>query len=457
MKIQNLFYLCAIFVLSAANSFALGKAASMGNLQTVVPSGPFDTARNPALLATQTSANSTGLFCSYIMHFPEENSVSSNGHYEDTIPTTYSWSSDIKTDDPKISGMSVNIANSTKLANSAIGFAFTNNGNDQYSIEERKISSVTTSNPNSYRDIRSNEKSKKTELNPGFTTSVGFNMSKTSSIGFQILAKYSDSTEKKEYYENRTLPNPPYEKNEKQTREINALSGELGFGYLLSADNTEIGLLIRSGDFSWIKKKLSAKTNRIVAPLLGNFSTEGDTSLNGKHTSGPSITAGGYRRFNSVFAMALESKFTIQNTFTSKELDLDDDPFNVTKVKIKKNTQTTKQSVLFNGGIELDLSKSLSFTSGLGYSEISTETSSEIVNGSQRQGNTMQYLFLTIGLDYILSPNVSMSIIALILPYKLNGYLYNEVETSSMRQEFYYEMESKGYYLHTGLGVTMSF
>ncbi len=39
----------------------------------------------------------------------------------------------------------------------------------------------------------------------------------------------------------------------------------------------------------------------------------------------------------------LKATFTIQNSFTSKELDLDDPRSSDTKVKIKKSTQTTEQ------------------------------------------------------------------------------------------------------------------
>jgi hypothetical protein len=448
MKIHSLLYLCAIFFLSTVNSFALGQAASMGNLQTVVPSGPFDTARNPALLAAQTSTNSTGLFYSYIMHFPKEESA--YGHrYDGTTSTDYN--NNIKLEEPEIKGMSVNLANSTKFGNSTIGFAITNNGDDQYSVEERGMSSIVSGGS---LFSTSNEKSKKTMVNPAVITSVGFNISKTSSIGFQLLAKYSSTIEKKEYYENQTTPTI-YIKSERIKKEDNKLSGELGFGYFFNADNSEIGFQIRTGDFSWIKKSISVDSNRISAGT--SSSADESINLNGKHTSGPSITAGGYKRLSSFFALGLESRFTIQNSFTNKELDIDDDQTNPIKVKIKKNTQITEHSIMFNGGIEFNLSKSLSFNTGLGYSKVTTESNEGEMNSSSRQGNNIQYTFLTAGFTYFVSPNIKISLIGLVISYQMNGYNYGESDTSPNDSHFNSEMKFKGYYVHTGLGIIMSF
>jgi hypothetical protein len=456
------------FFLPAANLFALGQATSMGNLQTVVPSGPFDATRNPALIATQTSENSTGLFVNYVSHYAKASSAEAGNHQDwyltstGALQTSNSSKNEIKIEDPDITAYNINIANSTKLKNSTIGFAFVNNGNDQYSIEEREISSITSGTIN-YPTVtlyqESNEKSKKTELNPALIVSLGFNISNTSSVGFQILAKYSNSTEKKEYYENRTAPSI-YEKNERITKEINAISGELGFGYFSRGDNSEIGLLIRSGDFSWIKKSLSANTNRLM-PILENYRTEESITLNGKHTSGPSVEAGGYKRLSSFFALALESKFTMQNSFTNRELELADKQSGPTSVKIKKSTNTTKNSVLFNGGMQFNLSNNLSFNTGAGYLKVYFGDNGEDNNGSHREENSINYGLLTVGFDYILSKNVEIALIATGIYYSIEQNRYGRSKNISgiytVEEENYLRTKSKGYYLNYGLGISMSF
>jgi hypothetical protein len=467
MKIHSLFYFCVIFFLSTANSFALGQAASMGNLQTVLPSGPFDTARNPALLTAQTQTNSTGVFFDYVSHTTKENSARAGSHQEwysdpgNALLTTNNTSNELRIEDPEIKAYNINIANSTKFRSSAIGFAFVNNGNDQYSVEDSKISSIISGTIN-YPSVNfykeSNEKSEKTELNPAFITSIGFNISNTSSAGFQLLAKYSDSTEKKEYYEHMTLPST-YEKKEKITKEINALSGEIGFGYFFRADNSEIGLLIRSGEFSWIKKSLSADTNRIST--VENLRADKSITLNGKYTSGPSIAVGSYKRFNSFFALGLESKFTVQNSFTNKELELNDKQSGPTSVKIKKGTNTTKNSVLFNGGIQFNLSESLSFNTGIGYLKVAVENSGGDDNGSHREENNIEYSLLTVGFDYVLSKNVEITLIATGIHYSVDGSRHGYSESKQagfiIEEDNYIETKSRGYYVHTGLGVSLSF
>ncbi len=458
MKIQKIFYICAIFFLSTVNSYAIGQAASMGNLQTVVPSGPFDASRNPALLTAQILTNSTGLFVSYAGHFAKENSAESGSHKEYASSTNNDIKGNIEIEDPEIKGFNVNLANLTKSKSSAIGFAFVNNGNDQYSFEERKIShfnSGTINDPAVAYEQRSNEKSKKTELNPAFIASMGFNISNKSSIGFQILAKYSGSTEKKEYYENRTLPST-YEKNEKITKEINVFSGELGFGYFFKGDGSEIGLLIKSGDFSWIKKTLSADTNRISTSE--NLKTDESITLNGKYTSGPSIAVGSYKRFSSFFAIALEGTFTMENSFTDRELDLDDKQSGPTSVKIKKTTRTNKQSVLFNGGMEFNLTKNLSFHLGMGYLKAAVLNSGGDDIGSHREETNIEYCMLSSGLNYILTKNIEICLTATGISYSIKGARHGKAEVEgSWEEDSYLKMESKGYYLYTGLGASVSF
>ncbi|MFH0976207.1 MAG: hypothetical protein V1874_10540 [Spirochaetota bacterium] len=431
----------------------------MGNLQTVVPCGPFDTARNPALLAQQTSVNSTGLFFNYVTHIAKENSASGERHEETFSPspttsTSYIFNTEIE--DPQIKAYNIYLANSTKLNNSAFGFAFTNNGDDLYSVEKREISTITSLTPSTYASGTS-EKTEKSEYNPAFIFSAGFNLSGSSSIGFQILAKYKDSTEKKEYYANKVLPAPVYEKSEKITKETQKLSGELGFGYFFKANDSEIGFQIKSGDFSWIKKSISADTYRILTGE--NLRVNDDITLNGKHTSGPSITAGGYKRLNSFFAIAFESRLTIQNSFTNKELEVDDDQSTATKVKVKESSQRDQQSILFNGGIEFDILKDLSFNCGLGYLKVNVENCGSDGNGDYKQEYNIKYFLLTAGLDYILTKNVEFAITAAAISYSidLNSYGQAEDKVVGWRQETSQTAKSKGYYLQTGLGVSLSF
>ena len=452
MKIRNLLSFCILFVLIPASGlFALGQAASMGNLQTVVPSGPFDASRNPALLAAQTANNATGLFYSYNMHFSNEESASAH-RYDGTTSTDYNI--DLTLKEPKIRGMNMTVANSTKLNTSTIGFSFTNNGDDQYSIEEREILSLVSGGTITQN---SDEKTKKTTVNPALITSIGVNISNTSSIGFQILAKYSGSSEKKEYYEYYYESSAPetYEKKEKKIKKTNKFAGELGFGYFFRGNNSEIGLQLKTGELSWIKKSISVDTNRIS---LGTSSSADESiSLNGKYTSGPSITAGGFKRVNSFFAFGLESKCTFENSFTNKELDVTDDHSSPIGVSINNNTVTTEHSYLLNGGIEFDFTKNFSFNTGIGYSKVNSVGSSGGSDFKNRQENEIRFSLLTAGIDYLISPNLRIGLIGLLISYEINSFQYNETDTTPETSNSYTIIKSKGYYVHTGLGVTMSF
>jgi opacity protein-like surface antigen len=473
MKIQNLFYLCAIFVLSTANSFALGKAASMGNLQTVVPSGPFDTARNPALLATQTQANSTGLFCSYITHFQGDYTENTNQNlYEPGSPDfDSSIQSNNNKKDPEIKGMSGRISNSLKSGNSVLGFAFTDNGNDQF-LETKNESTIERYGIDNVNNImiysKGNEISKTTEINPAFISSLGSNISNTSFVGFQVIIGYSNiKEEKKSFVENTKLspiPLPPFtigeSFEEKQDKETKKITSEVGIGYLYRDNNQQIGLLLRTGELSWIEKKLSVHRENYI-PVNPPENASSSLKMSGKYTSGPSVVVGAYKRINSGFAFAFESGIEIKNSYVDRDLEYRAD---TNTVQEEKSSTTVNNIYSFKAGIEMNLSDQLTLTLGIGYLTGLFENQQRKENGTySKEFNAemdIKYGISTFGIQYILSKNITIDFITALMPYKkiINIRMREENTAPSTRHsEFNSEQRDEGMFLHTGLGVTMSF
>jgi hypothetical protein len=466
--VTSIIFFIILISVCISSSFALGKAASMGNLQSIVPSGPFDAARNPALLPSQTSQNSTGLFCTYIMHFLPKNSDSSEQHLnQPAVPYNNSIDSDMKSEDPKIYGININAANSTKSGNFAIGFALTDNGNNQYQVTKEKItnhiSGIDTANGTEiYRN--SKEDTKTTEINPALVTSLGFRLSKVSTIGFQLITGFSKKIEDKEAdIEDYIGPAGPAiipTFKEKREKEINKISGELGFGYLYNNEDQQIGLLVRTGEFSWFEKKLKVRTDMIL-PSPGTQTASSDLKMNGKYTSGPGIVAGAYNRISSFFAIALETGVDLENSYKEKDLDLKKNP----DYTIIEQDSIVKIGNIytFKAGFELNLLNNFIFSFGSGYltGSFNNYQNKDTADFERRFKAEMdiQYWISTAGIQYSISKNITFDIISAVIVYKrsLNILMREEDDATNYHSEIRSEQISKGMYLHTGIGVTLSF
>ncbi|MBN2402345.1 MAG: hypothetical protein JXN64_08080 [Spirochaetes bacterium] len=473
MKIQNYFYSCILFFfITTVSSFALGKAASMGNLQTVVPSGPFDTARNPALLAPQTQANSTGLFYTYIMHLPKENFTETNQHLNDpTVPFEGGLDSDTKQKDPEIYGMNGHIANTTKSANYTIGFEITDNGNDQYLVTKNETSAERLGTDGANGTMvynKSNEKVTLTEINPALISSLGFSMSNTTFFGLQLILGYSNrNEERKSHVENFAGPgtgigdlpaNIPefYEKREKEEQKI---SGEFGFGYLYKKNGQQFGFLLKTGELSWIEKKLTNCRDNVF-PSVNTLKADSKIKSNAKYTSGPAITAGAYKKISTYFALAFESGMEFENSYIDKDLEYNEKN---NTVEEQKNSNNIKNIYSLKAGLEINPSNNLAVMMGFGYMTgvFSTSQYKEKDTFSRQLTGEMdiRYGISTFGIQYILNKNITFDFITAIIAYRkeLTIGMRSADTASGFESEMLVKQIDKGFFLHTGLGVTISF
>lgn len=456
-------FFCMLFLLAASEAFPRGRGTAMGDLRSVVSTGPFDTVRNPALLISQTAENAFGFFCSYSAYFPVDDSFNNVLNTENKATSTY-LDFECETDQEKqdITGMSAQMANSTRIGDVVLGFALTDVDNSQLTLSEKEVSSynVAVDSFSNFVEIKRSETSKTTEINPGFATALAGSISDTSSIGMQVLVKYYGKEEEREITEkhvvNSITEQSVYEKREHEIRKISA---ELGFGYLYSKDDIQAGLLVRTGDYSWIEKslKIQIHTESIATPPP-DADASGKGRIKGAYTSGPGITAGGYTRINRYFGLALESSFRFDNVYTDKDLDYkaDTDEF------IEREFITEmRNAVSFRAGIEYNPMDGLAFMWGTGYStgtfcSYSREYSTDMENYSFVE-NRQQFYYATLGADYAVSQMTSLNfLIAMIYYiYDTDSFAYS----NNVDMRFYSRSDSRieGSILQGGFGITLSF
>ncbi len=470
MRITNSFFLCLIFIfLSITHSFALGQAASMGNLQSIVPSGPFDAGRNPALLPLQISKNSTGLFYSYIMHFAGEDSANYNQHRNNPGPPVFEGgiNSSLKQKDPKIYGMAGRVANVTRPGNFAFGFAVTDNGNDQYLVTE--IESIrehigTDLSNNTTIFNKTDETTKTTEINPAFVSSLGFNISKIGFIGLQLILGYSNKAEKidsfvQNYFGTLPMPADIPTYREKRNKEATRFSTELGFGYLYKDSGAQFGLLLRTGEISWTKKELNVRRDNIF-PSVNTLNAGSSVKMNGKYSTGPGIVAGAYKKINPVLGIAFESGIKFENSFSDTDLDYNE---KINKVEEQKNSTTVNNIYTIRAGLDISPANNLAFAFGLSYMTGSAESGHRKIKGTYENyfiaEMDVDYGTSTAGIQYFLNKNITIDLITYFTVYKktLNIRMREEDKSTSYETELSAEEKNAGFFLHTGIGVTLSF
>jgi hypothetical protein len=396
----NLIRFCIIqlIVLFSFSSslFALGRGIAMGGMTSVVSDGPFDAAKNPALLSLQANNNALGIVLKY------------QNYLDSDISAEIDFAGvDADVDSEKLEGKSLGcfLAYSIKLGNPVIAFAVTDSGNGQYYLREVKstftvIAGVDQHKSKIIEDVE--------EYNPVFHTSIGFNISDRSSIGFRVSVRYSS----KEDDENkRNFLNGSETALVDQKLTTNILSYSVGTGYLYREGGTQIGLLFYIGEFSWRKQELSYSFQDRDVPVpdpVDDSSSDSDSySSSGKYTEGMRFVAGGYHRLNTFLAIALEGEFRIGNSFRQTELTLDEDESNdLYNIVEERNRVTNKNTVFLKGGAEINPISSISLYFGCAYADIMGR-----VGGGDGDGflsNRYSLFLFTGGVNYQYTKNLSL-------------------------------------------------
>ena len=227
-----------IIIFSFSSSlFALGRGIAMGGMTSVVSDGPFDAAKNPALLTVMKDEHSFGI----------------SGKYLAYTRTLITFDAQLSGVDPEVdiakqdrSTMSTLLAYSVRIGKPVIGFAIVDEDNGHFysSSSETEITAILPG-PSTYNTISKEE----TEGNqPVFITSIGYRVSESSSVGLQLSLKYHGKNIKSKERTSKDSVDMAFVEKDITVR---TYSYSAAAGYLYRDRDTQLGFVFKMGQFSW--------------------------------------------------------------------------------------------------------------------------------------------------------------------------------------------------------------
>jgi hypothetical protein len=308
MKSLLLFYLLIFLTIQfLVSEHAAAAAFTMGQLQTVSSDGSLDVIRNPSLMTAQKTDNSVGII---LLSTPFTSNRFSYDFFQ--VP----WISTGRARDTKFITGSMFLSYCRKIQNGVIGLALDTDNQYQgvYTRYERTNTGILTGH-----FIRTVISGKSTIMTPRFVLSYGTTVSGNHSVGIQCAAGYMLFRDDTGYQS--VVDYFPYQKNHarKKTEEARA---ELSFGYSYRDADSQAGLMIRSGRFSWRKTKIYYSHGDFITPLM--FAGSASEPFNFQYERGFTLIGGGYHKLASFIAIALEGEYEIPVTYAWKDLRYDE-------------------------------------------------------------------------------------------------------------------------------------
>ncbi|HSV96681.1 MAG TPA: hypothetical protein VLM75_07085 [Spirochaetota bacterium] len=363
------------------------RGTAMGNLVTVISDGPFDTARNPALLALQPADHAAAAFVRY--------------RAVDDSDIDYNSSLPISVGEPSTFNAGGVVSYSMKLSGSVLGFVFGEMAGDLVSYRESR---------NTFYAITEEiEKEKIFEVNPSLAVALALPLTDGSSIGFQLITAvgYKRADKTKDYLSGPIIASLDTQKTDQ------SLSARAGFGYSLRTPKTQAGFLLRSGTITLRKQEL--EYNHVEYDLAApEISGSNSTPYKAYYTESPQFVVGGYHRLSPLVGFALEAAYMLSNTSYNRERDLttsvlDGGSDSITPFS-RNFTITTDASMQFKGGIEFNVMEGLAFTFGTGYDYRESSQESETI-GRVSIRSKMEILYATLGAHYSLNQATGISVL----------------------------------------------
>ena len=280
---------------TAASGFSLGRA------QIISSDGSLDVLRNPALMAFQTGTNSIGF-------------IGGSTAYNDTIQSyglnSLNSPSSARIHGNKFTAGGFYLSFGHKLSEGGIGIAV--DSGEPCQVEYNRYDKRYVSNNGiSFTDglISGNY----LRISPRFVLSYGRIVSGDHAVGFQIQAGYSRLDETYSYNGITDFIITQRHYGNKRVEEFN---GQLAFGYQYRDENSQAGVMIRSGRFNFKKTKISYTYRDFIMPAFYNGSVS--ESFHMEYDRGFSVTAGGYRKLASFIAFGIEGEYAIPYSYDEK-------------------------------------------------------------------------------------------------------------------------------------------
>ncbi len=295
---------------------AKGIVGTMGGVNSVGATGPFDADRNPALLSLLNSDSAFGVMAEYVPYNGFDATI--EGGFASSLDVGYSQSTRF------IGGLYLAYAHRSERWSFGLSLDESSD-NDQVSLTTTKLrlsgSTVISGSPVT---LDWNTTTKNTGYSPSVSWSLAYRLNAADAVGFQLETGYqfSRADENSDAYID-TIPVTVTSHIEKKTLMTSqALTAEAGFGFLRTVSNGQIGLLLRSGEVAFERIQAEYKYN---SGSVSGFSDSGSISNVARYRTGVNIMAGAYRQITDTFGAALEVGYVFPISYKSRSFEFSED------------------------------------------------------------------------------------------------------------------------------------
>lgn len=373
--------LCVLMALAPGKDlFAQGMASAMGEISTVVLDGPFDTVRNPALLAQEERTGALGFTIIYQSY--DSYRTTPDAEFKSTFFTLIDREFIVYDPDTLL------VIGGAAFYSRGDRFAFGMSLSHSYNNEESESFLRMTLFPGPTTNRITNESSKRereTQMNMNFAYLVASGLS----LGFQYQFKYKTeySNEESSSYVGTVLDT--VEKKEEDTK---TYTSTLNIGAFYRTSSLQLGALVTAGDYAF--KRTSYANIKYNPPPTIDYDIADVTSLEGMYNGAPGLVLGCLYSLTGSFAIAAEAGFRVPLEYGETVLYPSSSGYEDTDVTTKNHF-----GYLFSLGIQYRIDANLKLACGGLMRIFSTDSSSESANRTSEQEINYQLYSMRFGLE----------------------------------------------------------
>ncbi len=303
------FFLLSMTIWIVARDNADAAAFTMGQFQTVASDGSLDVLRNPSLLTAQVQNNAIGVL---FLAVPYTNRRFS---YNATIGSAVSAPG---FQEAKRMAGSMYLSYSGKTPHGTVGIAI--DADNPYQALSRRFHR-NYFGINTFDLIYENlyVRGKSLTLSPRLVISYGLVVSGNHSLGLQWALGYTRTSEKTTFV---SMYNVNFTSHHWATKTADGVSAEMCLGYSYRTDNSQAGLMLRSGRFNWERTKINFGHGDFGKSILFSGSISEPFYL--AYDRGFTFLAGGYHKLASYVAVALEGEYEVPIHYNYKAVRYDE-------------------------------------------------------------------------------------------------------------------------------------
>ncbi|MCX7678963.1 MAG: hypothetical protein N2316_07065 [Spirochaetes bacterium] len=382
----NIALLSGVLLFIAPALYAAGVGSIMGGLSTVVPDGPFDASRNPALLPLLIKEHSIG----YDAISPVHRSYDASGNLAANITGITIGDTVLSIEDFDIIAVKGALSYASKVGNvGTFGVAIKPQLTTQTPTGEF---SITVTNPFSGK-LSSQQKIEQIETNNEIYLAYGIRFAQNVTAGIQLSAQKKYECERNL---SSTYQNGSFNAGGGKIDESWQYTGMASMGLLYHADWIQTGIILSSGRYGWHRHALSENESNQSDPSE-SFNVSDSTSFHGRYCEGPSALVGIYAKITPTFAFAVEGGYQIPLEYTNNAISRVENSIEEIDEDIE-----IKNVYVVGGGISYTISNSLTFAAGLHY--VNFHRNSTQANSKEKMNRNfeLQQYTITAGVDLLL-------------------------------------------------------